>query len=213
MNNYKVILKRNKNGIRERVNSSSLSELTVEVYCIVNLTNNMTSFEQGKDGTWINNEVAFEEESIRQGKICPYCGEKSEIIESKELYGKDYGKMYICKPCDAYVGTHKIYSIPVALGRLANKELREAKKLAHGFFDQLWKTQKGIAKMTDWFNQLEDKPVKFHSFRQRAYLWLSKVMDKPLSHTHIGMFDMEECDYVIRNVKYFLNKKNGSINN
>ena len=30
--------------------------------------------------------------------------------------------IYICKPCDAYVGVHK--GTDKALGRLANKELR-----------------------------------------------------------------------------------------
>ena len=54
---------------------------------------------------------------ILSGKICPYCGKESELIDSTEIYnGKSYGKMYICRPCDAYVGViGRQTRLPVAL--------------------------------------------------------------------------------------------------
>ncbi|MBO7256277.1 MAG: hypothetical protein J6V04_03005 [Bacteroidales bacterium] len=43
---------------------------------------------------------------ILTGKICPYCGKDSELIDSSEIYGTSYGPMYICRDCDAYVGCY-----------------------------------------------------------------------------------------------------------
>lgn len=110
---------------------------------------------------------------IMQGKKCPYCGEPSIYTDSAVIYGKSYGMIYLCKPCDAYVGVHKPQPT-VALGRLANAELRAAKKLAHYYFDKLWK---------DGFMK-----------RQSAYKWLSNELGIDPEHTHIGMFDVEQCN-------------------
>ena len=71
------------------------------------------------------------------GKICPYCKSETEYIDSSFVYGKSYGMIYICKPCDAYCGVHK--GTDNALGRLANAELRYWKKEAHKYFDVIWK--------------------------------------------------------------------------
>ena len=75
---------------------------------------------------------------ILTGLICPYCGGETAYIDSCRVYGRSYGMMYICRPCDAWVGVHK--GTDKALGRLANKELREAKKEAHFWFDKIAKT-------------------------------------------------------------------------
>ena len=42
------------------------------------------------------------QERVKQGKQCPYCLKEPEYINSTEVYGKDYGMMYICKPCQAW---------------------------------------------------------------------------------------------------------------
>lgn len=112
---------------------------------------------------------------IMQGKICPYCKQPSEYIDSKELYGVSYGMMYICRPCDSWVGTHKSRPLE-ALGRLANKELREAKKEAHSYFDLLWKNKR--------YN------------RDKCYSMLSSYLQIPKDYTHIGMFGVETCKQV-----------------
>jgi len=112
---------------------------------------------------------------ILSGKICPYCKQKTEFVDSEIIYGKSYGMIYLCKPCDAYCGVHK--GTDVALGRLANKELREWKKKAHHYFDVLWQS----TLMT----------------RSEAYDWLSKNMGIEKAHTHIGMFNVDSCTKVV----------------
>lgn len=70
--------------------------------------------------------------------VCPYCGNKAELVDSAVVYGRSYGIIWLCYPCDAYVGVHKNSPRHAPLGRLANKELREWKMRAHEVFDQLW---------------------------------------------------------------------------
>lgn len=112
---------------------------------------------------------------ILKGKICPYCKKPTEYIDSSYLYGKSYGMIYICKPCDAYVGVHK--GTDKALGRLANKDLRYWKKQAHYYFDQIWKSSL--------------------KSRRGAYKWLSVHLKIPGTYTHIGMFGVETCKKVV----------------
>lgn len=113
---------------------------------------------------------------ISMGLICPYCGFRSELINSSFVYNKSYGLMRICFKCDAYVGCHK--GTDKSLGRLANSELREAKKKAHFFFDKLWnKDNKGSRKL--------------------AYAELAMHLDIPIKECHIGMFDVDRCEKTI----------------
>ncbi|MBR1567113.1 MAG: DUF3268 family zinc-finger domain-containing protein [Oscillospiraceae bacterium] len=113
----------------------------------------------------------------KKNVYCDYCGRRAEYVDSKIIYGKSYGMIYLCRNCMAYVGVHKGTSKP--LGRLANAELRHWKKLAHAFFDPLWKFG------------------RFKGRRNDAYGWLSKKMGLPIEKTHIGMFDVQQCRQVV----------------
>jgi hypothetical protein len=128
------------------------------------------------------------------GLICPYCGNNSEYIDSSFIYGKSYGMIYICKPCDAYVGVHK--GTDNALGRLSNKELREAKKEAHFYFDQIAKT--GL------INKIWKEFIPNLGNRNKAYLWLSKQMNIDKEFCHIGMFDVKQCKQVVQICRSFV---------
>jgi hypothetical protein len=80
-------------------------------------------------------------------------------------------------PCDAWVGTHKNSPTHAPLGRLANAELRAAKRAAHAAFDPLWKG-----------GQMS---------RSKAYALLAQKMGIDPKDSHIGMFDVEQCKTVI----------------
>lgn len=111
---------------------------------------------------------------------CPYCGDKAELLTSLEFYGRDYGSnVYSCKPCDAYVGTHKGTKQP--LGTLAQYELRELRKKAHAHFDPLWKSKE--------------------MSRTEAYAWLKEELELENGQAHIGMFDEDQCKKLIKKVK------------
>ena len=111
--------------------------------------------------------------------ICPYCQQPAEFVDSAVIYhGRSYGMIYLCRPCDAYVGTHKGTDNP--LGRLANAELRRWKIAAHAAFDPLWKTG------------------EFKHRRDAAYAWLAEQMGLSKEKTHFGMFDVPQCQKAIR---------------
>lgn len=126
------------------------------------------------------------QERVKQGKQCPYCLKEPEYINSTEVYGKDYGMMYICKPCQAWVGVHK--GTDRALGRLADANLRVWKRNAHEAFDKLWKE-------------------KLFESRSAAYFWLAIRMN--IEDPHIGEMDITQCEEVweICTKYYSLNNK------
>lgn len=121
---------------------------------------------------------------MKQGQevYCPYCGSKAEYVDSSEIYGKSYGMVYLCRPCDAYVGVHDGTDTP--LGRLANRDLRRWRNRAHAAFDPLW--QKG----------------PYRRRRNDAYAWLAGKMGLTKEETHIAMFDVEQCKQVIQIMDY-----------
>lgn len=120
-------------------------------------------------------KLTDEQREILKGHICPYCHVPTEYKNSRDVYGIDYGMIYICPKCHAYVGVHK--GTNKAKGRLANAELRQCKVKAHLYFDLIFKM--GIMKRAD------------------AYKWLSKQLELPPEYTHIGMFNPETCAKVV----------------
>lgn len=113
--------------------------------------------------------------------FCPYCGKRAEFVDSAEIYhGRSYGMIYLCRPCDAYVGCHGNGKGDAPKGRLANAELRRWKIAAHNAFDPLWKYG------------------PFRGRRNAAYAWLAEQMGLPKEQTHIGMFDVAQCQQVIQ---------------
>jgi Fe-S cluster biosynthesis and repair protein YggX len=116
------------------------------------------------------------------GKVCSYCSQPTEYVDSAKVYGRTFGMIYHCISCEAWVGVHK--GTNKALGRLANKALRKWKQEAHKYFDPLWrkKMQQGFSKT---------------KARHKAYKWLAKQMGLPVKETHIGMFDVDQCKQVV----------------
>lgn len=123
-----------------------------------------------------------EQREILSGRICPYCHVPTEYKNSIEVYGVDYGMIYYCPQCGAYVGVHK--GTDRAKDRLANAELRRCKIEAHRYFDELYK--RGLMR------------------RREAYKWLSDQLGLPPEYTHIGMFNPETCAKVVDVSKKYL---------
>lgn len=108
--------------------------------------------------------------------ICQYCNKEAVWTENKAIYGKNYGKSYMCyycKPCNAYVGCHKNSKAP--LGTMANAELREWRKKAHAEFDPIWKNRS-------------------QKNRGKLYEEISRHFGKDI---HIGASDLVMCQRII----------------
>lgn len=120
---------------------------------------------------------------------CHYCAQEAYLTSSTEVYQNDYGNIYLCRPCNAYVGVHKATNKP--LGTVANAELREWRKKAHAAFDPLWQKKLAIRR-----KQRGDDYKKVYA-RGSGYKWLREQMGLKPSNCHIGMFDINECKQVI----------------
>lgn len=107
--------------------------------------------------------------------FCPYCKERAEWVPNEEVYGRNIGKshmIWLCRPCDAYVGCHKNTRNP--LGTLADKKTRIWRQVAHSVFDPLWKSG--------------------NLSRYEAYMLLNKKLGEKM---HIGKADVAKCKRII----------------
>lgn len=117
---------------------------------------------------------------------CPYCKQPAELVDSAEVYdGRSYGNIWLCRPCDAYVGVHKNDDKNRPLGRLANAELRKYKGYAHNAFDPLWQ------------RKMRSEGCSKRQARSAGYRWLSEQLGISKKKCHIGMFDIETCKRVV----------------
>lgn len=110
---------------------------------------------------------------------CPYCGAEPILKEAEEIYGKPFGRVWVCAnypECDSLVGCHAHTSRP--FGLLANKRLRSLRHKAHIVFDQSWRRH-GIDR------------------RKNAYKELGHLMGLKPHGSHIGMMDEAQCERVI----------------
>lgn len=107
--------------------------------------------------------------------ICPYCSKPAEYVDSDVIYGQSYGMIYLCRPCNAYVGVHEGTNRP--LGTLADEKTRWWRKKAHRHFDHIWK----------------GKSMN----RKAAYSWLAEKLGINVNDCHIAMFDAVMCERVV----------------
>lgn len=113
-------------------------------------------------------------------------------MDSLEVYSRSYGMIYLCRPCQAWVGVHR--GTDKALGRLANAELREWKKNAHAAFDPIWKeaVKRGAGKV---------------EARKNAYSWLTEQFGTTYQ-IHIGHSDVDDCKKIVAHCELFISNGN-----
>ena len=119
---------------------------------------------------------------MKRETICRYCGGAIRLVPAKNIYGDSVYKLglehesvYQCQNCNARVGCHKGTTRP--LGNVANETLRLKRMETHKVFDAFWKSN--------------------HMSRTQAYKWLSQQLRLPEKQSHIGGFEMDQCQKVI----------------
>ena len=131
-------------------------------------------------------------------KMNCFCGREPVFLpSSEELYGVEYGPVYFCEPCYAWVGCHK--GTTNALGRPATKDIREARKLAHAAFDPIWtEIWKDLnAGMAEKAGKSVPAFYGKGKARKAIYQWLADEMGIPVDECHISWFDVPDCKRVI----------------
>lgn len=112
--------------------------------------------------------------------ICPYCGLNAELTDSILVYRKSYGKIWICQPCEAWVGVHSGSKGNRPKGTLAKIKLRKMRMEGHKLFDPIWR--KRVA---------DGEPKK--AARKATYKELAARMGIHYNDCHFAMFDEERC--------------------
>lgn len=115
---------------------------------------------------------------------CRYCGALAELADSETVYpsGRRCGKLWVCRPCGAWVGVHRDSPTFKPKGHLANAELRAARIEAHRAFDPLWRRKMVRDNLTHG------------EARSAGYRWLSEQLGKADGvQAHIGFMDLDEC--------------------
>lgn len=108
---------------------------------------------------------------------CPYCNKEALWVSNEMVYGKRYGKSYMCYYCPkdgAYVGCHENSKRP--LGTMANRELRQWRMKAHARIDPYWRSKHPLMS------------------RKELYQKLYKIFGKEI---HVGESDIEMCKQII----------------
>ena len=124
--------------------------------------------------------------------ICRYCGGVIRVVPARKIYGASTDRLglsneniYLCQNCNARVGCHKGTNRP--LGNVANEVLRLKRRETHQVFDAFWQGN-GMS-------------------RTKAYKWLAAQMQLSEKDTHIGGFEMDQCQQVIDLCEKELNKE------
>jgi len=132
------------------------------------------------------------ERELHFTKHCPYCHETPICLNHKHKmypYRNDYGYIWLCPSCKAFVGCHRGTKIPK--GFLANKNIRVLRKQAHALFDPIW--QEG------------------HMKRRQAYRRLAELLAIEKEEAHISQLSEEQLYKLIRSLqlRYRLEKRDG----
>ena len=124
--------------------------------------------------------------------ICRYCGGVIRLVPARMIYGLSTDRLglsgeniYLCQNCNARVGCHKGTNRP--LGNVANEVLRLKRRETHQVFDAFWQGN-GMS-------------------RTKANKWLAAQMQLSEKDTHIGGFEMDQCQQVIDLCEKELNKE------
>lgn len=109
--------------------------------------------------------------------VCPDCGAPMVLKPSR------YGQFYGCSRWSdtGCRGSHGAHPDGRPMGTPANAETKRARIEAHAAFDRLWKN----GRMS----------------RKRAYRWLRVALNLPKERAHISMFDVPQCEQLIRRVE------------
>lgn len=121
--------------------------------------------------------------------ICPYCNQQSELVSGDIIYphlpNLSDRKFWLCRSCDAYVGTHQNSSRHVALGTLANAELRKWRRESHAAFDPLWKAK------------MKRENLTVAKSRKAGYEWLASLIRCDVKDCYISSADVEMCRQIV----------------
>ena len=98
-----------------------------------------------------------------------------------KLRSSKHGLFYGCTRYPACKGSHGAHPDGAPLGVPADKATKQARIIAHEFFDRLW----GEEIMT----------------KDAAYAWMAKQMRVPAARAHISFLNKDTCEVLVETIK------------
>lgn len=113
---------------------------------------------------------------------CSYCGNLTELVDSSEVYQESHGLLYLCRRCNAHVGT--MPHSDQALGYTAKEGLRKLRIECKKLYDPIWQAK-------------EKTGVKRNAAQAKCRNWIAGVLGINPIEAHVAMFNSEQCKTVI----------------
>jgi hypothetical protein len=130
---------------------------------------------------------------------CDYCGKPAALIRSGEdayPYREDHGPLWLCAPCQAWIGIFPRSTRNVPLGRLADAQLRDLKAKLHAALEPL--AQAKVRR--DGCNIFEA--------RAKGLKWLAQEIGATLPEkSSIHTLDADQCARSIAVIERFTEEK------
>ncbi|QEA10968.1 hypothetical protein [Vibrio phage vB_VpS_CA8] len=123
----------------------------------------------------------LERQQLPEPTHCHHCNhDHVQFVNHKVVYGTEKGNwpfIWLCSSCGAVVSCHEGTRNPK--GFMCDKHTAKMRQKAHHVFDKIWKRY-------------------MYCSRVHAYASLAASMKINFDDCHIGQFNAEECEYVIK---------------
>jgi hypothetical protein len=134
--------------------------------------------------------------------LCDYCGAHAVLTRAGDQaypYREDHGPVWLCAPCQAWIGVLARSTRNIPLGRLADAQLRDAKSRLHDTLEPL------VA------GKVRRDRVNAFEARARAIRWVSTELGFDPLPPNIHALSLDQCQQAIRYVETFIaNRRNAS---
>ncbi|AME28617.1 zinc-finger-containing protein [Burkholderia sp. PAMC 26561] len=129
---------------------------------------------------------------------CDYCGAAAVLAHAGDIaypYREDHGALWLCEPCQAWIGIYSRSTRNVPLGRLANGELRELKAKLHAALEPM-----AAAKAR------RDASSIFEA-RAKGYRWLASALQIDEKACNIHQLSADQCRAAVHVIEQFENSR------
>ena len=125
---------------------------------------------------------------------CDYCGAKATLVRPGEAaypYQDGHGPLWLCEPCEAWIGIFARSTRNLPLGRLANGELRVWKAKLHAALEPMAEAK------------ARRDGVSIFEARSKGYKWLAGELKIEPKACNINLLDLEQCRAAIGVIEQF----------
>jgi hypothetical protein len=123
--------------------------------------------------------------------LCDYCGARAQLARFGDAdypFRADHDAVWICTPCEAWIGVRPRSKHNTPLGRLADAPLREAKSRLHDALEPLAQAK---ARRDD---------ASIFEARAKAVRWVASALGFDPLPPSLHAFTLDQCEQALRYV-------------